>query len=420
MVRTRTLMTAVIGVISTIIASAGLVYFWLSPPLVAGREGPFQLVVWLRHTGAGRTVWSPDGKLLATASDGLLRIWDTRKWDIQQEIPLLQMLSYPVMAFSTNSQFLAISHLLEWNWENYSHSFSVIDVNNGKVEKKTQGPFLSRTNPNQNQPYILATQEPCDTIAVRYRANIGVEGEPVGFYSRDSWQQTSFLKSNYSSPIASISISPDCRSIAISHTAWRRNSGENLNPAALAVLSSEAGDIELYQAEPHGRFEASAMAWSPDARFLATSGGAYPFREQVGSQMVEHEVNRGVAPIQIWDVATKQRAATITGDFYGATSLSFSSDGRWLAAAVIDRPFEKGFSSFRVWDTNKLQQVQKIKWDCASPQSVSFSPDSKHLALFCAGHGGLTQLLKSAAFHSQTVAIFSLHEAALKLGALSW
>lgn len=73
------------------------------------QEGPCKLQATLRgYTGfITRLSWSPDGRLLATASsDGTVRLWDTEKGESSRVLETDSSLLYSV-AWSPDGKFLA-------------------------------------------------------------------------------------------------------------------------------------------------------------------------------------------------------------------------------------------------------------------------------------------------------------------------
>jgi WD40 repeat protein len=113
----------------------------------------------------------------------------------------------------------------------------------------------------------------------------------------------------------------------------------------------------------------TTVAWSPDSKFVA-SGGEEP-------------------TVRVWDVATGQVTATVTGISGGAAALAWSPDGKLLGTAGI-APASTNDSA-QVWDTSTWKPL--YKWS-ANPQpiarllSLTWSPDGKSIAIAAATQQG--------------------------------
>ena len=106
---------------------------------------------------------------------------------------------------------------------------------------------------------------------------------------------------------------------------------------------------------------AYAIAFSPDAKTLADSGGLSDNR------------------IALWDVVTgEQRCAFIWKDrFDHADSLAFSPDGRTLVSGHSDGPLH-------LWDVTTGEHLKTFTGHTAKISSLCFSPDGCTLATGCA------------------------------------
>ena len=95
----------------------------------------------------------------------------------------------------------------------------------------------------------------------------------------------------------------------------------------------------------------------------------------------------GDGTIQLWDLATQENIATLSGHYWQVTSVSFSSDGRNLASGDWGE-------TVKLWDVETGRDVATLAerpgGGILQPISVSFSPDG---AILAAGfHDGTVKL----------------------------
>ena len=109
-----------------------------------------------------------------------------------------------------------------------------------------------------------------------------------------------------------------------------------------------------------------ALAYSPDGRFIATGfGGAFGAPTGPGGR---YEPQRIVNPLAIWDAATGNLFRGVTGASQEIADLSWSADGRTLAATQDD-------DSVRFWVVNSSVGAAATLRLRGPVTSVAFAPD---------------------------------------------
>ena len=86
--------------------------------------------------------------------------------------------------------------------------------------------------------------------------------------------------------------------------------------------------------------------------------------------------------IRIWDAATYEVLATLTGHADGVNGLAFSPDGARLASASHD-------GTIKFWDPIACEEVVTLYGHNHWVHSVAFSPDGRWLASGVGDHGGV-------------------------------
>ena len=152
---------------------------------------------------------------------------------------------------------------------------------------------------------------------------------------------------------SSVSFSPDGTLIAIGTGTVTRGTGD-------AAVRYEGKAVELWDVASRKRIATLAghgddvysVAFSPDGRMLASGSG----------------------DVRLWDVATRQRVATPTEIGGRAFSMSFSPDGTLLAIGTGSG------RTVELWNVASRKRIATLAGHGDDVYSVSFSPDGRMLA----------------------------------------
>jgi WD40 repeat protein/serine/threonine protein kinase len=119
-----------------------------------------------------------------------------------------------------------------------------------------------------------------------------------------------------------------------------------------AVIWDAATAAKRHQLKGHNGV-VTAIAYSPDAHYLATTGAD--------------------GTLRFWDTSTGQESRIVPGDGTPLTCVAYSPDGRLVAASGADQ-------AVRVWDAATGREVHTLLSHEATVTCVAFSPDGKRLA----------------------------------------
>ena len=117
--------------------------------------------------------------------------------------------------------------------------------------------------------------------------------------------------------------------------------------AAPATLTSRADQVTAVAAE------VAAVAIAPDGSWLATGGSD--------------------GAVRIWDAATRQHRATLTGHAGLVAAVAIAPDGSWLATGGVDR-------TARIWDMATGQSRATLTGHAGRVAAVAIAPDGSWLA----------------------------------------
>ncbi|MFB4315157.1 protein kinase [Actinomadura sp. 21ATH] len=154
-------------------------------------------------------------------------------------------------------------------------------------------------------------------------------------------------------------------SALLAAAAWRFQKSPESRAALTAVLAEPDRAALAIPSWP-----VNSVAFSPDGRTLATSGGMLDPR------------------VQLWDARTRRRLGEIrTGHAKSINAMAFSPDGRTLATGGEDY-------TVRLWDARTRRPIGDLPTGHDGVRSLAFSPDGRTLAT---GGGDTAQLWDAGA-----------------------
>jgi WD40 repeat protein len=289
------------------------------------------------HTvGVDGVAFSPDGKLLASAGGGGLKLWDMRTG---QEVPTFQQRANRV-SFSPDGKLLACAE---------GRHLTVRDMVTGQS-------MFSWKAATGDISTLAFSRDGKQLAAAGYEA---AQRERTTGYIR-VWELSTrrdvCTVSGQPHEITSVAFSPDGKRLASAS----RGKASVLLIGALGPVSAGPGELRIWGLA-NGKalldlrghlLTVQSVTFSPDGRTLGSAGDD--------------------GTVRLWDAATGQQVSSFAGHKGEVACVVFSPDGRRLASAGVDK-------TIRIWDVAR-GRCSLLKGHIDPVRCLAFSPDGRRLA----------------------------------------
>jgi WD40 repeat protein len=373
-------------------AGAGTLYRW---DIVTKKELP----AWKIHQGEVANLHhSPDGSLITTGGDGLIRLWNLKTGEA-----LVQPEGYSSpthAALAPDGRLVLVGDALG--------RLDLWDGNTGKRLKtlREKGPAVRKLAFDATSEGFAVAQE--DGVIVLWKVASGPTAKTLSLPKR---------KDERSVWVQGMRFSPDGRSLYVSrwyrpmryelasnNVEMRGTSGEFGLSANGAVLATAYGDKLTLWDETTAKVRISteikgetdrlgypiALAFSPDGQLLAAG-----LRD---GHVVLLDATSGSELKRFFAVSARQRDFRFRErDSYQVTALGFSPDGRWLISGGTD-------TTIRLWEVASAKEIMRFDGHDSEVRDLAFRGNGR--TAFSGSSDGQSYLwdLRPAALGKETPA----------------
>jgi WD40 repeat protein len=301
------------------------------------RSAPYFKAIMRGHEGGvNDVVFSPDGKLVATASDDKT----AQLWKVETEF--------------NNNLLVLKGHTDTINSIAFSPDGKLVltasEDNTARLWKVEDGESVA-TLKGHTAPVNNAAFSPDGKFAV----TSSVDGT-ARLWNASTGQFLLELK-GHTGEVNTAVFSPDSRFVATASAdgtahIWSALSGESLvivREHQNKLVAKEDKDVEILKAS---QGVINQVAFSPDGKLLVTANTD--------------------GDVQIWDAQTGANIALLNGHKGSVNDASFSPDGKLIVTASSDH-------TARIWDVGLRKTVAELKGHADAVLSAIFSPDGNRI-----------------------------------------
>ena len=334
--------------------------------------------------GATRLMFSPDGRLLATATfrSSTIKLWETATGRELRDLSTGgqgAMGMAPVMAFSTDSRLLAAAGA--------NNSVTVWEVLSGREVQTLSGGAQTSFVSALGVSFIAFSDDNRKLLTI---------SDAIRVWDTASWQATktidtaSINPSGFTGGEGGIAFSPDGNQLA------RVESGGT----KIKILDLNSGSATRSIDLSHDQIDSLELSYTTDGRLVGAGIVEKKLKlwdlttkqseRELGSTAKDYSPikfsrnGRVVAlaegyTIKLWEVATGRELPTLkvpnNGVFvdYGGTFVGFTVDGKRIASGGFGTPT-------LIWETETGKQIQQMKGRSNMAYAVAFSADGNQLA----------------------------------------
>ncbi len=390
------------------------------PPPRGARLPDLPLPPW----GYSCLAFSPDGSILATGEfkqragvipEASIRVWDVAQGRALRRIPAPQQWVRS-MCFSPDGKTLAScgmeAGLRLWDVATGREAMPqpghrsairtlVVSPADGTIVTGGLDGTIRHWDPSTGRELGVITffESPVDSLAIApdgQRLLLGqIKGRRLSLWDiAERWQIRNLSRRAERDPVRHVAFAPDGKTVASERRIWDADTGrvlvdfrdrdEHNNGRACyfpifyssdgrQVITSEEDGVRVWEMATgqevrwavRARIHQDRVALSRDGRYVAT-----------GALVARYQGDESAPPIDVWEMASGQKVASLVGNATSTNSLCFSPDGRWLASCSGDR--RTGLdATVRIWDVTTGRELRRFSGHDGPVNVVAYAPDGR-------------------------------------------